>query len=429
MDKIRIIGGNPLKGEIAISGSKNSALPALAACLLTDEVVELVNIPDLQDITSMAGLLSQHGVKLEFSGESNVEGSQNRVVRLQADNVHNLEAPYDIVRKMRASVLVLGPLLAKFRKAKVSLPGGCAIGTRPVDMHINALRVLGAQIEIESGYINASAPQGLKGAEIKFDMVSVGATENTLMAATLASGTTVIKNAAREPEISDLVALLNSMGANISGAGTDTLTIKGSSALHGTKHKVIPDRIEAGTYAMAAAITKGDLKLTNINTGLFESALCNLEKAGSKIERGDSWVRISHSDDIRPVNFATAPYPNFATDLQAQFMALLTIANGISEVRETIFESRFMHVPELKRLGANIDIRDNFAVIIGVKMLKGAQVMATDLRASVSLILAALAAKGASEVNRVYHLDRGYEHLEKKLRACGANIERIKIPD
>ena len=429
MDKIRIIGNTPLKGEIAISGSKNSALPALAACLLTGEVVELSNVPDLQDIVSMTGLLAQHGVKIAFSGESNMHGSQNRIVKLQADNVDNLEAPYDIVRKMRASVLVLGPLLARFRKARVSLPGGCAIGTRPVDMHIDALRALGADIEIESGYINATAPKGLKGTEIKFNMVSVGATENALMAATLASGTTVIKNAAREPEITDLATLLTKMGAKISGAGSDTITIQGCASLHGAKHKVIPDRIEAGTYAMAAAITKGDLKLTDINSNLLESALNKLEKAGSEIERGNDWVRINHSNDINPVNFSTAPYPEFATDLQAQLMALLTLANGTSKIQETIFESRFMHVPELKRLGANIEIKDNLAIIIGVRNLKGAQVMATDLRASVSLILAALAATGESEVNRVYHLDRGYEHLEQKLQACGANIERISVPD
>lgn len=330
---------------------------------------------------------------------------------------------------MRASVLVLGPLLARFRKARVSLPGGCAIGTRPVDMHIDALRALGADIEIESGYINATAPKGLKGTEIKFNMVSVGATENALMAATLASGTTVIKNAAREPEITDLATLLTKMGAKISGAGSDTITIQGCASLHGAKHKVIPDRIEAGTYAMAAAITKGDLKLTDINSNLLESALNKLEKAGSEIERGNDWVRINHSNDINPVNFSTAPYPEFATDLQAQLMALLTLANGTSKIQETIFESRFMHVPELKRLGANIEIKDNLAIIIGVRNLKGAQVMATDLRASVSLILAALAATGESEVNRVYHLDRGYEHLEQKLQACGANIERISVPD
>lgn len=424
MYKIRIIGGNPLAGEIAISGAKNAVLPELAACLLTNEEIVLSNVPDLEDVTTMANLLSQHGVRIAFSGASSVDGSKNRIARLQADNIHNFEAPHEIMCKMRNSIFVLGPLLTRFHEAKVALPGGCAIGARPVDMHIYALKTLGAQIEIESGYINATAPQGLKGAEIKFRMVSVGATLNTLMAATLASGTTVIENAAREPEISDVASLLNSMGAVISGAGTGTITIQGVSALHGARHKVLPDRIEAGTYAIAAAITKGNIKLNSINPVLFESALSNLERAGSKIECGDYWVRISHSGDVYPVNFVTAPYPEFPTDLQAQFMALLTIAQGISEVKETIFENRFMHASGLTRLGAKINIEGETATITGVEVLQGAQVMATDLRAAASLILAALAAKGKSEITHVDYLYRGYEHLVEKLRACGANIER-----
>jgi UDP-N-acetylglucosamine 1-carboxyvinyltransferase len=425
MDKIRIIGGKPLKGTIAISGSKNSALPALAATLLTDEKVTLSNVPDLHDITSMLTLLAQHGVEYEITGESSVNGSKERRITLQAKNIHNFEAPYELVRKMRASFLVLGPLLTRFGQARVSLPGGCAIGTRPVDMHIDALKQMGAEIEIAEGYINGKAPQGLKGADISFKVPSVGATENTLMAAVLAKGTTIIRNAAQEPEILDLANLLIKMGANISGAGTDTITIEGVTALKGATHEVISDRIEGGTYAVAAAITGGDLKLVNVDPSLFIIALDCIKKIGCHVEMGDDWVRIKPNGGLLPINIDTAPYPGLATDLQAQFMALLCLAKGRSTIHESIWEHRFMHVPELARLGANIEVNGSIAYVDGVASLKGAQLMATDLRASASLVLAALAAEGESIVNRIYHLDRGYEKLEEKLQACGANIERI----
>ncbi len=427
MDKIKIIGGNPLIGEIAVSGAKNAALPILAASILCPETVEISNLPDLHDIVSMTALLRDHGVKVEFAGEFDLStGSRNHKILLDASNINNFTADYDLVRKMRASVLVLGPLLTRFGQAKVSLPGGCAIGTRPVDLHLMALEKMGADLKIEGGYIIANAPEGLKGAEIQFKIVSVGATENTMCAAVLAKGTTIIHNAALEPEIVDLSKFLNGMGAKISGAGTSTITIEGVQKLHSTKHELVADRIEAGTFAVAAAITGGDLKLVNVDPSILDSVLDKIQACGSVITKGDNFVRIENRNkNFAPTSITTAPYPNFPTDMQAQIMSLLTLANGTSYITETIFENRFMHVPELARMGAQIAVNDNTAVINGIGVLTGAPVMATDLRASVSLILAALAASGESIVNRVYHLDRGYEHIEQKLRACGANIERI----
>ncbi len=427
MDKIKVIGGKPLVGTIAISGAKNAALPILAASILCPETVEISNIPDLHDIASMTALLREHGVKVEFSGEFDLStGSKNHTILLDASNINNFTADYDLVRKMRASVLVLGPLLTRFGQAKVSLPGGCAIGTRPVDLHLMALEKMGADLKIEGGYIIANTPEGLKGAEIEFKIVSVGATENTMCAAVLAKGTTIIHNAALEPEIVDLAKFLNSMGAKISGAGTSIITIEGVQKLHATKHELVADRIEAGTFAVAAAITGGDIKLTNVNPDTLDAVLDNIKACGSVITKGENYIQVENkSRNFSPISITTAPYPSFPTDMQAQMMSLLTLANGTSHITETIFENRFMHVPELSRMGARIAINDNTAVINGVGELTGAPVMATDLRASVSLVLAALAAKGESIVNRVYHLDRGYEHIEQKLRACGANIERL----
>lgn len=427
MDKIKIIGGTPLIGEIAVSGAKNAALPILAASILCPETVEISNVPDLHDIISMSALLKEHGVDIRFEGEfSQVSGSKNRKAILNGSNIINYTAHYDLVRKMRASVLVLGPLLARFGEAKVSLPGGCAIGTRPVDLHLMALEKMSAEISIEGGYILAKAPNGLKGAEIQFKIVSVGATENTMMAATLAEGTTIIHNAALEPEIVDLAKFLNAMGAKVRGAGTNTITIEGVAKLHSAKHALVSDRIEAGTFAVAAAITGGDIKLTNVNPDTLDAVLDNIKACGSIVTKGENYVHVENKNkNFSPISITTAPYPSFPTDMQAQMMSLLTLANGTSHITETIFENRFMHVPELSRMGAKIAINDNTAVINGVGELTGAPVMATDLRASVSLVLAALAAKGESIVNRVYHLDRGYEHIEQKLRACGANIERV----
>jgi UDP-N-acetylglucosamine 1-carboxyvinyltransferase len=427
VDKIRIVGGTPLIGEIAVSGAKNAALPILAATLLCPEEVEISNVPDLHDIVSMAALLKEHGVTINFEGEfDQTNGSKNRKAIVNAGGVNNYTAHYDLVRKMRASIWVLGPLLARFGQAKVSLPGGCAIGTRPVDLHLMALEKMGAEIKIEGGYIIAKAPNGLKGADIFFKTVSVGATGNAMMAATLAQGTTTITNAALEPEMCDLAKFLNAMGAKVSGAGTSTITIEGVEKLHSAKHVLVPDRIEAGTFAVAAAITGGDIKLTNVDSSILDSVLDNIQACGSIVTKGDDFIRVENRNKkFAPISITTAPYPNFPTDMQAQMMSLLTLANGTSHITETIFENRFMHVPELARMGAQIAVNDNTAVISGVGVLTGAPVMATDLRASVSLVLAALAATGESIVNRVYHLDRGYEHIEQKLRACGANIERI----
>lgn len=428
MDKIKIQGGVPLNGTIPISGAKNAALPIIAAALLCPEEVEISNIPELADITSMKTLLEQLGATTKIEGEfDQVRGSLDRKILINATDVNSTTAPYDLVRKMRASVLVLGPLLARFGEAKVSLPGGCAIGTRPVDLHIKAMEALGAEIKIEDGYIVAKAPNGgLVGADIEFEKVSVGATENALMAAVLAKGTTTIKNAALEPEIVDLAVFLNAMGAKISGHGTANITIEGVKELHGARHQLIGDRIEAGTFAVAAAITQGDLKLTNINPELLGVVLELLKNCGVNVEVGDGCIRISNSRNcVNALNIETAPYPKFPTDMQAQMMALFTMANGDSQILESIFENRFMHAPELARMGAEISIEGNKAIVHGVGVLKGAEVMATDLRASVSLVLAALAAQGESIINRVYHLDRGYEHIESKLRACGAQIQRV----
>jgi UDP-N-acetylglucosamine 1-carboxyvinyltransferase len=421
MDRIRIRGGRPLKGEIKISGAKNAALPLMTTCLLTDEQVRLDNVPDLADINTMTHLLVQHGVEVM----TRLAGKE-RSILLNGHNITDTTAPYDLVRKMRASVLVLGPLVARHGEAKVSLPGGCAIGTRPVDLHIKGLQQMGAEIELAEGYIRASAPKGLRGAEINFAKVSVGATENLLMAATLAKGETQLINAAREPEITDLAHCLMSMGAKIEGIGTNHLRIQGVERLHGTTHRVVADRIEAGTYAMAAAITGGEVELLGITHDLIGSALASLAQAGvaaTETERGLKIARVNGA--LTGVDVMTEPYPGFPTDLQAQMMALMTTAEGASMITETIFENRFMHVPELTRMGANINVHGASAMVRGVKRLTGAPVMATDLRASVSLVLAGLVADGDTILNRVYHLDRGYEKLTQKLAACGAEIERL----
>lgn len=423
MNKLRIIGGNPLSGSIRISGAKNAALPLMTACLLSEKPVTLTNVPYLADITTMAHLLRQHGVALEMQEDD----PTGRVLKLDAAHITNLTAPYDIVRTMRASVLVLGPLLARFGQAKVSLPGGCAIGTRPVDLHLKALEQMGAIIDIEAGYLNAKAPSGgLKGADITFEKVSVGATENLLMAACLADGTTILRNAAREPEIGDLVDLLCAMGAHIEGNHSGTLTIQGQSALGGARHTILPDRIEAGTYLCAVGAAGGELCLRGARADDMRALLAKLSESGVQIEEigNELWVR-HDGRALAHVDITTEPHPGFATDMQAQMMALLTQAHGTSHLQETIFENRYMHVPELIRMGADIRINGQSAHIHGPKKLRGAEVMATDLRASVSLVIAALAAEGETIINRLYHLDRGYERLEEKLAPCGARIERI----
>jgi len=418
MDSIRIRGGQPLRGTIPISGAKNAALPLMAATLLTDEPVTLTNVPDLMDIRTMADLLAGFGCVAE-------QTERNRW-RLHTPSLTETLAPYDIVRKMRASVLVLGPLLARAGEATVSLPGGCAIGTRPVNIHIDGLEQMGARITIEGGYIKAVAPDGLKGATIAMPVVSVGATENLLMAASLAEGTTVLENAAREPEIGDEIDLLNAMGARITGKGTDRLTIEGVARLHGAEHRVIPDRIETGTYAVAAAITGGDVVLEGANHEIVEAIMVPLQKAGAAVDVVENGLRVRRDGaGILGVDVMTQPFPGFPTDMQAQIMALMTVSHGAAMITETIFENRFMHVPELGRMGADITVHGSSALVRGVRSLKGAPVMATDLRASVSLVLAGLAAEGETLVNRVYHLDRGYERLEEKLSACGADIARV----
>lgn len=429
MDKLRIRGGNPLKGQISISGAKNAALPLQAACLLTDEKLTLTNLPLLADITTMNRLLAQHGVEVHINGRD-AFGSSGRSVELDAGDIFNLTAPYDLVRKMRASVLVLGPLLARFGQAKVSLPGGCAIGTRPVDLHIKGLQAMGAQIDIEGGYILAKAPEGgLVGAEFVFPQVSVGATENLMMAATLAKGETILMNAAREPEIGDLARCLIAMGAEIEGIGSDRLVIKGKERLHGATYAVLPDRIEAGTFAMAAAITGGELELVGARMADLKSVVKTLAGANVKVTETANGLLVASNGDLLGVDVMTEPFPGFPTDLQAQMMALMCVAKGASMITETIFENRFMHVPELARMGANITVHGSSALVRGVPKLTGAPVMATDLRASVSLVLAGLAAQGETTVNRIYHLDRGYERVEAKLAACGADMERVKEED
>jgi len=419
MDKLKIDGGYPLNGEITISGAKNAALPLMCAALLSADTLVLENVPELHDILSLIDLLEDMGAVVTRTGTQ---------LAIDAAPVNSTTAPYDLVRKMRASVLVLGPLLARFGTAKVSLPGGCAIGTRPVDLHIEGLRKMGAEIELKDGYIHAHTPKGgLKGAEITFRTKSVGATENLLMAATLAEGRTVLHNAALEPEITDLADCLIAMGANITGLGTETLEITGVKSLSGARHTVIPDRIETGTYAIAAAMTGGKITLKHARLDHLEALVPMLEAAGVNLQDdGNGNITITRKGNtLNAVDITTAPYPGFPTDLQAQAMAMLTIAEGAGTVKETIFENRFMHVPELARMGADIAVHGSSAVVRGVPRLKGAEVMATDLRASVSLILAALAADGTTVVNRIYHLDRGYEKLEQKLGACGAKLQRV----
>jgi UDP-N-acetylglucosamine 1-carboxyvinyltransferase len=424
MDRILIRGGVPLSGTVAIGGAKNAALPLMAASLLTDEPLVLENLPDLADIGTMANLLAQHGVGIATVGGATAAG---RVCELSARDIVSTTAPYDLVRKMRASVLVLGPLVARCGRALVSLPGGCAIGTRPVDLHIAGLQKLGAEVELSGGYIEARAPRGLRGAEIVFPMVSVGATENLLMAASLADGETRLINAAREPEITDLAQCLAAMGADIEGIGSDRLTVRGVPRLHGARHRVIPDRIETGTYMMAAAATGGDLRLAGARLDQVEALRRILEAAGVCISNGADGISVRRRDGrLAGADVMTEPYPGFPTDLQAQIMALMAIAEGASMITETIFENRFMHVPELARMGANITVHQASALVRGVPRLTGAPVMATDLRASVSLVLAGLVASGETVVNRVYHLDRGYERIEDKLAACGARIERLR---
>ncbi len=424
MDKIRIRGGLPLEGVIAIGGAKNAALPLMAASLLTAETLTLENVPDLADIATMSNLLVQHGIAIGMDEPSRAGGRQ---VDLSAAHITSIVAPYDLVRKMRASVLVLGPLLARCGRARVSLPGGCAIGTRPIDLHVNGLRQLGAQIELNGGYVEARAPKGLRGAEIVFPSVSVGATEHLLMAASLAEGETVLINAAREPEITDLAECLVAMGAEISGIGSDRLRISGVGRLHGATHRIIPDRIETGTYAIAAAATGGEVRLTRTRIDLVTAVARVLADAGAEVIAVEDGIIVRRrSDCLAGVDVMTEPYPGYPTDLQAQFMALMATARGASMITETIFENRFMHVPELARMGANINVHGASAMVRGVPGLTGAPVMATDLRASVSLVVAGLIAEGETVINRVYHLDRGYERLEDKLAACGARIERFR---
>ncbi len=418
MDRITITGGTPLHGEIAIGGAKNAALPVMASALLTEQELELSNLANVADIKAMGNLLSELGAGVELDGENNS-------AVINAGSVSETTAPYDIVRKMRASVLVLGPLLARFGHARVSLPGGCAIGTRPVDLHLTALEQMGAVIELAGGYIDARVDGRLKGTHIIFPTVTVGGTENILMAAALADGETVIANAAREPEVSDLAHCLQAMGAEISGIGTDTLRIVGVESLNGAAHRIVPDRIETGTYAIAGAITGGDVLLTGAEMSTNEAVFSTLARAGVDVVEQDSGIRVSRMNGgFKGVDLMTEPFPGFPTDMQAQFMTLMCLADGASMITESIFENRFMHVPELLRMGADINVHGSSAIVRGVKSLSGAPVMATDLRASVSLILAGLAAEGETIVNRVYHLDRGYERIEAKLAACGAKIIR-----
>ena len=427
MDKILIRGGVPLAGTIPIGGAKNAALPLMAASLLTAEPLILANLPDLADIATMANLLVQHGIAITIADRGDSGERRGRVFEFSARHITSTTAPYDLVRKMRASVLVLGPLVARCGRGRVSLPGGCAIGTRPVDLHIKGLQSLGAEIDLQEGYIEARAPKGLRGAEIVFPTVSVGATENLLMAATLAEGETVLINAAREPEITDLADCLVAMGARIDGIGTDRLTVRGVTSLHGARHTVIPDRIETGTYMMAAAATGGEVRLVGARLDHVVAVRRILEAAGVRVSETADGIDVRrHNGRLVGVDVMTEPYPGFPTDLQAQVMTLMAVAEGASMITETIFENRFMHVPELTRMGANINVHRASALVRGVPRLLGAPVMATDLRASSSLVLAGLAAEGETAVNRVYHLDRGYERIEEKLSACGARIERLR---
>jgi UDP-N-acetylglucosamine 1-carboxyvinyltransferase len=427
MDRIRIVGGHELRGEIPISGAKNAALPLMIASLLTSEPLTLSNVPRLADVKQLEKILENHGVDVAVHGRRATDSFDGQKMTLQAAEIVDTTAPYELVSVMRASFWVIGPLLARAHEARVSLPGGCAIGTRPVDLFLYGLRELGAQIDIDEGYVVAKAPKGgLVGATVKFPKVSVGATHTILMAATLARGTTVIENAAMEPEIDNVANCLVAMGAKISGIGTRTLTIEGVSSLHGANVEVIPDRIETGTFAMAAAMAGGEVLLRGARADHLQSALDVLTQAGARITPEANGIRVyRNGNGIQAADIETDPFPGFATDLQAQFMALMTMANGVSHIRETIFENRFMHVAELARFGADIKVEGQTATVTGVSALKGAQVMATDLRASVSLVIAGLAARGETMVNRIYHLDRGFERLEDKLSHCGAEIERV----
>jgi UDP-N-acetylglucosamine 1-carboxyvinyltransferase len=416
MDKLLIQGGRRLRGEIRISGAKNAALPILCAGLLVPGVLELDNVPQLHDVATTLKLLARMGVTSQRCGSR---------VSLDASAVAGFEAPYDLVRTMRASILVLGPLLARFGRARVSLPGGCAIGQRPVDQHIKGLQAMGAHIEIEHGYVVAKADR-LRGTRIVTDVVTVTGTENLMMAATLADGETVIENAAREPEVADLATALNALGARVRGAGTDRISVEGVRSLHGGSHRVMADRIETGTFLCAVAAAGGELRLTGVEPHTLDATLGKLREAGLVIECGDDWIRATMDARPRAVSLRTAPYPGFATDMQAQFMAVNTVADGIGVMTETIFENRFMHVLEMMRLGADIDIQGNTAVVRGVAGLSGAAVMATDLRASAGLVIAGLVADGATVVDRIYHLDRGYERMELKLSEVGAAIERVR---
>ena len=427
MDKIKIVGGTRLNGVIPISGAKNAALPLMIASLLTRETVTLANMPLLADVMLLERILGNHGVDYAIAGKRTGESvDAGRTVHLTAREIVDTTAPYELVSRMRASFWVLAPLVARCGEARVSLPGGCAIGTRPVDLLLMALEKLGAKLDIENGYVVASAKNGLVGAEIDFPKVTVGGTHTALMAASLARGTTVLRNAAREPEVVDLADCLIKMGARIKGAGQSTIEIEGVGSLYGARHAVMPDRIEAGTYAMAVAMTGGDVLLAGARADLLQAGLDALVQAGASITETNEGLRVTRNGaGISPVDVTTAPFPAFPTDLQAQFMALMTRAKGVSRITETIFENRFMHVQELARLGAQIKLEGDTAIVTGADHLDGAPVMATDLRASVSLVIAALAARGETTINRVYHLDRGFERLEKKLRDCGAEIERI----
>ncbi len=416
MDKILVRGGKPLVGSIPISGAKNATLPALAASLLTAEKLHLSGIPHLRDVTTMLELLGQHGAAITIDEHLGVE--------IDCSNIHNTQAPYNLVRTMRASILVMGPLVARFGRAEISLPGGCAIGSRPVDLHLRGLEAMGAQIDLSGGYIRATAPR-LRGARIIFDLVTVTGTENLMMAAALADGRTVLENAACEPEVIDLANCLNKMGAQIEGAGTSTITIDGVEILHGATHRILPDRIETATFMVAAAVTHGDITLTDTDPELLRAPIAKLREAGVEIETGEDSMRVRCPGPLKAVSLKTFPYPGFPTDLQAQMMVLMSVSEGAGSVTETIFENRFMHVSELQRLGADVTVRGNTAMVLGKPKLVGAPVMATDLRASACLVLAGLAAEGETVISRVYHIDRGYERIEEKLMALGADIQRI----
>jgi UDP-N-acetylglucosamine 1-carboxyvinyltransferase len=430
MDRIRITGGHKLIGTIPVSGAKNAALPLMIASLLTPETLTLENVPRLADVRMLIRILENHGVDHAIDGKRPGDlANAGQTIHFNAKNIVDTVAPYELVSRMRASFWVLAPLIARMGEARVSLPGGCAIGTRPVDLLITALENLGASIEIEGGYVVASARHGLRGGEIDFNKVTVGGTHTALMGAVLAHGDTIIRNAACEPEVADLAACLSAMGAKISGAGTPTIEVQGVTSLHGARHSVLPDRIEAGTYAMAVAMTGGDVLLEGARPDLLQAALDSLAQTGTSVTATETGLRVQRNGGgIAPVDVVTAPFPGFPTDLQAQFMGLMTRSKGTSRITETIFENRFMHVQELARLGARIRLDGDTAIVEGVPRLKGAPVMATDLRASVSLVIAGLAAEGDTTVHRVYHLDRGFERLEQKLVACGAEIERISDP-